>query len=235
MPSKPKDSISIPDLVGMVVAKLHGQDAIAELEKVSEGEQKGELKITYGKVTSFQDNKETIEQREEYVFRAGKKISTTEDGKRWNEAKKKIQDALLSEILKAHAMTKYGTEWAIGGDYWQDIGVFMVFETGNLENSDLTELADRHVYLGRVAAMDWLATLPGTGAHAPAEAEQDNPAPKKKREKGEPKTSTISGWKDAHDKIDDSRKILGNGCTIERAANHAAGDSDRDCFQDTQG
>jgi hypothetical protein len=114
----------------------------------------------------------TYQQRKEYVFRAGKKISFKEDAERWNGAKEKIQAALSNVELTAHTTTGADMEYAVPKEYWQGEDAWRVLETGNLENPNPTELADRPVYLGQQAAMDWLETLPGTGASPPKAALQ---------------------------------------------------------------
>ncbi|MFP6743132.1 MAG: hypothetical protein VCD33_16155, partial [Alphaproteobacteria bacterium] len=103
-----------------VVARLYGQDAIAEIEKTS-----------LGKITSFKDGK-TLKQREQFVHRAGDKILLTEDEQRRVDAEKKIQSALSKGQLVASVKSVSAGELTVPPEYWKDKDRWMTLYTGLL-------------------------------------------------------------------------------------------------------
>lgn len=157
----PEDLISLPELVEMVVAKIHGQDAIDELEPDPQGHG---IRIEYGEVTSFQDGKDSpiLQQRAMYVFRAGKKILSTDDDQRWDGAREKIQTALSDGEIRAYILLKSGHLIRVPKKYWQGDDAWRVFETGNLEKPDDPEQEGQPVYV-KPAAIVWAGVLTGPG------------------------------------------------------------------------
>lgn len=156
----PKGSISLPDVVEIVVARCHGQDAIAAYEGMGHS----------GKETTFETRKGSGkfgQQRPMYVVRAGKKILFTKEAERWDGAKNQIQAALSKDQLTARTTTESGKEYDVPKEYWHGEDAWRVFETGNLENPESSELAGRPVYLDRASAMGWVETLPGHEASPP--------------------------------------------------------------------
>ncbi len=145
----PEGTISLPDLVEMVVAQLYGQDAIAEIDKIENGE-----------VTSFQLDGETLQQRSMYVIRAGVKIPYIEDGQRWDGVTEQIRLALSSGKLTAYVDTKSNQEQPIPKSYWMDeVPASLTVYSGAFRSSPKPEFEDCSVYVGQKVAVDWIAAL----------------------------------------------------------------------------
>jgi len=145
----PKGSISLPELVEMVVAELYGQDAIAEIDSVEDGE-----------ITSFEMEGQTYQQRTMYVYRAGEKVSAFEDAQRWDCVTEKIRVALSRGELPVSITTSSNQEWSIPKDYWMDeVPASLTVHSGALKNSPKPEFEDCTAYVEMGEAQKWVAAL----------------------------------------------------------------------------
>ena len=255
-----KDEITLPDLVEKVVARLHGQGAIAEIERHGYGGEETETSFQIndkledaspaikeavaikraesaeswleekGTTEGFEDSwqqhiKPTHRQRPRHVVRAGKKVPSLEDDKRWNGAREKVRVALAKGDMTAYIKPPSDQERSVPRDYWKDdVPASLSVHDGRLMYSPEPEYEGLPVYVKGDAAQNWMTKL-GPPSDTPADSGQEEPAPKKKRQPGDHKPSTVAGWKKAHDEIDLFLEGPGKGRSITYAAKMVALDS----------
>ena len=207
----PRDSIDLPELTEMVVKELYGQGAITDVEGFGYS----------GKETSFEVDGETHRQRPRYVIRDGKKISAKDDARNWADAREVIRVALSNGDLMALVHDD-----AVPRSYWEDdTPASVTVHRGTLTNPPDSAFNGLPVRVEREAAQRWVKTLRTENASG---SPKNKLPPKEGRQAGEPKPSTLAGWKQSNDMVERSRELLGNECTNIRAAEHAALDSGKD-------
>lgn len=158
----------MPDLVEIVVAKRHGQDAIAAYEGIGHSGKENTLRRATRK-EKFQKNKDGKfpRQRPMHIVRGGKKIPYAKESKRWTEAREQILTALSKGELVAFVRLTNGTYTPVDKDYWQGEDAWRALENGIMEKPEFKEQADRPVYLEHGEVVAWLETLTGEGASPP--------------------------------------------------------------------
>ena len=148
MSYKLKDPISLKDFVEMVVARIHGQGAVAKIDNNG---------IRFpDKVTSFKVGDKTHQQGKGYVSRAGKKITFAEDCERWDGAKNLIYEAFSENELRLYVRLIKGDLYPVDETDFQDGKARRAFESNNQEYSEHSEQIGQPVYLEQQTAMDWL-------------------------------------------------------------------------------
>lgn len=142
-----KDTISIADIVEKVVAELHGENAIAEIDNVR----------TAKEGTTFEMDGITYNQRTRYLVRAGEEISELEDAERWDGAAETIRLALSEGEITAYVTTKQNSEKIIPKAYWAEaIPASLSILKGILAMPPEQDFADCSVYVQISELNKWL-------------------------------------------------------------------------------
>ena len=154
----PKDTTCIADIVEMVVAELHGENAIAEIDNVRTAEEG----------TSSEMDGVTYNQRTRYLVCAGEEISELEDAERWDGAAETIRQALSLGGLTAYVLAKNNLEQPIPKPYWdQEVIPSITIHRGTLQNSPIPELSNSSVFVYLYDFLTWLRVLVNPGEQKP--------------------------------------------------------------------